>query len=107
LTLKFEEVDRPSFTELSKLVLTSTENTLESPKGAGEKRNSKTLPRRSVQENRKMSKAFSAGLVKEGMGAGTNSTDSKLTGNRLDRAKITTSDVAPSQLDDSKTNLMT
>ena len=44
LTLKFEEADRPSFTELSKLVLTSTENTLESPKGAGEKRNSKTLP---------------------------------------------------------------
>jgi hypothetical protein len=48
-----------------------------------------------------MSKAFSAGLVKEGIGAGTNSSDSKLTGNRLDRAKITTSDVAPSQLEDS------
>jgi len=30
LMLKFEETDRPSFTELSKLVLTSTENTLES-----------------------------------------------------------------------------
>ncbi len=45
LMLKFEEADRPSFTELSKLVLTSTENTLESPKGpaaapAGDKRNS-------------------------------------------------------------------
>ena len=31
LMLKFEEADRPSFTELSKLVLTSTDNTLESP----------------------------------------------------------------------------
>jgi hypothetical protein len=31
--LKFEEVDRPSFIELAKLVLTSTENTLDSPKG--------------------------------------------------------------------------
>ena len=30
--LKFEESDRPSFVELSKLVLTSTENTIESPK---------------------------------------------------------------------------
>jgi len=31
--LKFEECDRPSFIELAKLVLTSTENTIESPKG--------------------------------------------------------------------------
>lgn len=30
--LKFEEADRPSFIELAKLVLTSTENTIESPK---------------------------------------------------------------------------
>lgn len=33
LMLKFDESQRPSFTELSKLVLTSTENTIESPKG--------------------------------------------------------------------------
>ena len=34
--LKFEEADRPSFVELAKLVLTSTENSLDSPKnGAG------------------------------------------------------------------------
>jgi hypothetical protein len=105
--LKYEEVDRPSFTELSKLVLKSTENTLESPKGAGEKRNSTTLPQRSIHENRKMSKAFSAGLVKDGIGAGKNSTDLRLPENRLDRAKITTSDVAPSQLEDSEANLMT
>lgn len=30
--LKFEESDRPSFIELAKLVLTSTENTIDSPK---------------------------------------------------------------------------
>ena len=33
--LKFEEKDRPSFVELAKLVLTSTENSLDSPKGDG------------------------------------------------------------------------
>ena len=33
LMLKFDEAERPSFIELSKLVLTSTDNTLESPKG--------------------------------------------------------------------------
>lgn len=32
LMLKFEEADRPSFIELSKLVLTSTENSIDSPK---------------------------------------------------------------------------
>lgn len=32
--LKFEESDRPSFVELAKLVLTSTENTIESPKNS-------------------------------------------------------------------------
>ena len=31
--LKFEEQERPSFVELAKLVLTSTENSLDSPKG--------------------------------------------------------------------------
>jgi hypothetical protein len=30
--LKFDEGDRPSFIELAKLVLTSTENTVESPR---------------------------------------------------------------------------
>jgi hypothetical protein len=30
--LKFEEAERPSFIELAKLVLTSTENSIESPK---------------------------------------------------------------------------
>jgi hypothetical protein len=33
--LKFEELERPSFVELAKLVLTSTENTIESPKNGG------------------------------------------------------------------------
>jgi len=35
--LKFEESDRPSFVELAKLVLTSTENTIESPKNPNAK----------------------------------------------------------------------
>ena len=34
LMLKFDEAERPSFVELAKLVLTSTENSLDSPKGA-------------------------------------------------------------------------
>jgi len=38
LTLKFDEGERPSFIELGKLVLTSTENTIESPKGEGSNR---------------------------------------------------------------------
>ena len=33
--LKFEEADRPSFTELSKLVLTSTDNTIETTNNVG------------------------------------------------------------------------
>jgi hypothetical protein len=45
LMLKFEENDRPSFIELSKLVLTSTENTIESPKhGMPGKPQPKLLP---------------------------------------------------------------
>ena len=35
LMLKFEEAERPSFVELAKLVLTSTENSLDSPKAGG------------------------------------------------------------------------
>jgi hypothetical protein len=42
--LKFEEVDRPSFIELSKLVLTSTENTIESPVGVNSGGRKKSLP---------------------------------------------------------------
>ena len=36
LMLKFEEHERPSFVELAKLVLTSTENSLDSPKAGGQ-----------------------------------------------------------------------
>ena len=38
LMLKFDESERPSFTELSKLVLTSTENSIESPKAGNQKK---------------------------------------------------------------------
>ena len=52
LMLKYEETERPSFVELAKLVLTSTENTLESPKnGEGNKK---------VSKNKSVSKAFSS-----------------------------------------------
>lgn len=48
LMLKYEEAERPSFMELAKLVLTSTENTIESPKNGakgpdGKKFGSKTV----------------------------------------------------------------
>ena len=46
LMLKFEESERPSFIELAKLVLTSTENTIDSPKahaGIGNN-NGKNIP---------------------------------------------------------------
>ena len=42
MMLKFEESERPSFTELSKLVLTSTENTIDSPKN-GEQKGKNTI----------------------------------------------------------------
>ena len=52
LMLKFDENERPSFIELAKLVLTSTENTLESPKsGPGKKEK---------VGNKTVSKAFSS-----------------------------------------------
>ena len=35
LMLKFEENDRPSFVELAKLVLTETDNSIDSPKATG------------------------------------------------------------------------
>jgi hypothetical protein len=50
--LKYEEQERPSFVELAKLVLTSTENTLESPKGGAKKDK--------VTNNKTVSKAFSS-----------------------------------------------
>lgn len=54
LMLKFEETQRPSFIELGKLVLTSTENSIESPKGGNPHTNNKK-----VVENKTVSKAFS------------------------------------------------
>ena len=55
--LKFEESERPSFMELAKLVLTSTENTIESPKngakGDAKKFGSKTVSKVFSQNNLK------------------------------------------------------
>ena len=52
--LKFEETQRPSFVELGKLVLTSTENSIDSPKGGNPHTNQKY-----VVENKTVSKTFS------------------------------------------------
>ena len=54
LMLKYEEAERPSFVELAKLVLTSTENTIESPKNGVGKDGKKVAGSKSV------SKAFSS-----------------------------------------------
>lgn len=60
LMLKFEENERPSFVELAKLVLTSTENTIESPKnGIKSKDGSKPGGNKSV------SKVFSSQSLKD------------------------------------------
>jgi hypothetical protein len=68
LMLKFEEVERPSFVELAKLVLTSTENTIESPKG-GEKK--ATAGKKEAVGNKQVSKAFSQQSLKDN-GTGVN-----------------------------------
>ena len=73
LMLKFEEKDRPSFVELAKLVLTSTENSLESPKvDGGVKKPAKMVGGAAAAQlhqqkeqsielaNKKVSKTFSA-----------------------------------------------
>ena len=57
--LKFEENERPSFVELAKLVLTSTENTIESPKNGLKSKDSKPGGNKSV------SKVFSAQSLKD------------------------------------------
>jgi hypothetical protein len=54
LMLKFEEPERPSFVELAKLVLTSTENSIDSPKGNGKKDGKQPVG------NKTVSKAFSS-----------------------------------------------
>ena len=61
LMLKFEELERPSFVELAKLVLTSTENTLESPK---EKKHDGRNKKENVG-NKSVSKAFSQQSLKD------------------------------------------
>jgi serine/threonine protein kinase len=87
LMLKFEETERPSFVELAKLVLTSTENTIESPKNG--------LPKdgKKVAGNKSVSKAFSSQSLKDkdqqhGAGnAGDNRSHVKMIGNRAESAK--------------------
>ena len=85
--LKFEEVERPSFIELAKLVLTSTENTLESPKGTkmvngknvvvtGNKMLANNASQsKSIELHKKESKTFSMRNFKENDGANGQSTN--------------------------------
>ena len=67
LMLKFEESERPSFVELAKLVLTSTENTIESPKNGLKSKDSKPGGNKSV------SKVFSQKSLKDKDGNPINS----------------------------------
>ena len=53
--LKFEEAERPSFVELAKLVLTSTENSIDSPKNGA-----KASDGKKKVGSKSLSKVFSA-----------------------------------------------
>ena len=57
--LKYDENERPSFVELAKLVLTSTENTIESPKNGTKTKDSKP------GGNKTVSKVFSSKSLKD------------------------------------------
>ena len=106
LMLKFEENERPSFIELSKLVLTSTENTIESPKpGAPAKPGVK--PSSKVQADRKVSKTFSMNNLKEQPGdLGTDSEVQK--SSHVGRKVIDQNSSHPSHLqEETAQNLMT
>lgn len=63
LMLKYEEHERPSFVELAKLVLTSTENTIESPKNVVKGADGKN---KQMVGNKSVSKAFSQQSLKDG-----------------------------------------
>ena len=63
LMLKFEETERPSFVELAKLVLTSTENTIESPKE--QKTKNEHGKKKENVGNKSVSKAFSQQSLKD------------------------------------------
>lgn len=69
--LKFEEVERPSFIELAKLVLTSTENTIDSPKGGKQaigSAGSQAHIQKSIEQNmqnKRVNKTFSNQNFKE------------------------------------------
>lgn len=93
LMLKYEENERPSFVELAKLVLTSTENTIESPKNGLPKDGKKVVGSKSV------SKAFSQQSLKDkdqqnGAGAADRS-QVKMINNRAESAKSNAYGVNP------------
>jgi len=61
--LKFDENERPSFVELAKLVLTSTENSLDSPKNGPKATGPDS---KKIGGNKSVSKVFSQQSLKDG-----------------------------------------
>ena len=122
LMLKYDEHLRPSFTELSKLVLTSTENTIESPKGprrdkktdqAAIKLNESSL---SQERGKKINKINSMReLIKDPSSerpihplVGGSMTDTNGMSSKILHRKPTDMSIQPSRaIEDSQANLMT
>lgn len=123
LMLKYDEHLRPSFTELSKLVLTSTENTIESPKGP-HKRDKKTEQAAiklnesslSQEKGKKVNKVNSMReLIKDASSkrqmhplVGGSMTDTNGMSSKILHRKPTDMSIQPSRaIEDSQANLMT
>mmetsp|Transcript_12506 Transcript_12506/g.12274 ORF Transcript_12506/g.12274 Transcript_12506/m.12274 type:complete len:180 (-) Transcript_12506:752-1291(-) len=103
--LKFEENDRPSFIELAKLVLTSTENTIESPKGgkAAGATPGNILEKKVSEQQKKVNKTFSSQNFKENVIIGNLNQESNTVSNHAE-VKITGK---KGQMEESQQNLMT
>lgn len=88
LMLKFEETDRPSFIELAKLVLTSTENTIDSPKGkqpVGGSGSSQAIQKsiEAANQNKRVNKTFSNQNFKENQNPLNLNIDSQTASNQV------------------------
>lgn len=132
--LKFEEQERPSFVELAKLVLTSTENSIDSPKngaqggpmgkrmsgakGLGQGAAAAAAQNKSIElQNRKVSKTFSQQNFAERDGdadpvegaAQVSATDASMEKGQVGRRIVDSSksDLISHPPEDSQQNLMT
>ena len=98
LMLKFDESERPSFIELAKLVLTSTENSIDSPKN----KKSGNLAQNQGDTTKKVNKTFSSQNFKENNNVININQDSNThTANAADTQKD------KAQAEQSQQNLMT